>query len=193
MAAEREDRVYRFDPADASGVFLGLGLIQCALVGGGLVISVAALTQGVPLPLAAVPLALGAAASFTRLGGYAAWEWLPLIGGWTWMRVGRGRRWFARLPLVPDADGGPTPLPPCLAGLSIIEVPWRGRQRLGAVRDAERHTLTAATTVAGPQFVVQSRPDQERLLAGWGDILNQFAVERGVVTHLAWSDLAAPS
>ena len=59
MAAEREDRVYRFDPADTSGVFLGLGLIQCALIGGGLVASVAALTQGLPLPLASVPAALG--------------------------------------------------------------------------------------------------------------------------------------
>jgi hypothetical protein len=193
MAAQREERVYRFDPGDASGVFLGLGVIQCVLIGGGLVVTVAALTQGVALPVAALPIVLGAAASFARIGGYAAWEWLPLIGGWAWMRVGRGPRWFARLPLVPDADGGPTPMPPSLSGLSIIDIAWRGRQRLGAVRDCRRHTLTAAVRVAGPQFVVQSRRDQEGLLAGWGDILNQFAVERGVVTHLAWSDLAAPS
>ena len=34
---------------------------------------------------------------------------------------------------------------------------------------------------------------QERLLAAWGDLLGQFAVERGVVSHLSWSDLARPS
>ena len=109
------------------------------------------------------------------------------------MRLGRGRRWLAPLPLVPDANGGPTPLPPCLAGVTIVDLAWRGRQRLGAVRDDHQHTLTGAVRVAGPQFVVQSRADQERLLAGWGDILNQFAVDRGPVTNLTWSDLAAPS
>src|SRR5207248_1370015 len=127
---------------------------------GGLVLSVTALTQGVPLLLAALPVLAGAAGSFARIAGYAAWEWLPLLAGWLWMRLGRGPRWFARLPLVPDADAGAMPLPPCLAGLSIVEVPWRGRQHLGAVRDTERHTLTAAVRVAGPQFVVQSRHDQ---------------------------------
>ena len=193
MASQREDRVYRFDPLDTSGVFLGLGLVQCALIGCGLVLSVGAVTRGAPLPLAALPMLAGVAASFTRVGGYAAWEWLPLLAAWVWMRVGRGRRWYARLPLVPDAGGSTTVLPPCLEGVSILDVPWRGRQRLGAVRDAVRHTLTGAVRVAGPQFVVQSRRDQERLLAGWGDVLNQFAVERGAVTHLGWSDLAAPS
>lgn len=193
MNPEREERVYRFDPADTSGVFLGLGLMQCGLIGGGLVVSVTALTQGVPLLQAAVPALGGVAVSFARFGGYALWQWLPVLGGWLWMRFGRGRRWLAPLPLVPDANGAATPLPPCLAGVSIVDVPWRGRQRLGAVRDDEQHTLTAAVRVAGPQFVVQSRADQERLLAGWGDILNQFAVDRGPVTHLAWSDMAAPS
>lgn len=193
MAAERDDRVYRFDPLDSSGVFLGLGIIQCALVGGGLVASVAALTKGLALPLAAIPLLVGAAASFARIGGYAVWEWLPVLAAWLTMRVGRGRRWLAPIPLLPDAEGRPSPLPPCLGGVSIIEVPWRGRQRLGAVRDGELRTLTAAVRVAGPQFVVQSRADQEHLLAGWGEILNQFAVERGAVAHLAWTDLAAPS
>src|SRR5947208_12084718 len=163
MTSPRDERVYRFDPADTSGVFLGLGVVQCALIGTGLILSVAAVTGGVALPLAAIPIATGTAVSFARLGGYVAWEWLPLAVGWLWMRLGRGPRWFARLPLVPDADGGAMPLPPCLAGLSIVEVPWRGRQHLGAVRDTERHTLTAAVRVAGPQFVVQSRHDQERL------------------------------
>jgi len=193
MPAEREDRVYRFDPADTSGVFLGLGFIQCGLIGGGLVASVTALTQGLPLPVAAIPAAIGVACGFGRVGGYALWQWLPMLAGWLWMRFGRGRRWLAPIPLVPDSSGAATALPPCLAGISIVDLPWRGRQRLGAVRDDERKTLTAAVRVAGPQFVVQARNDQERLLSGWGDILNQFAVDRGPVTHLTWCDFASPS
>lgn len=193
MANEAEGRLYRFDPHDSSGIFLGLGLVQCGLIGAGLVASVTAVSQGLLLPLAALPVVAGLAASFVRVGGYAAWEWLGLLGGWVVMRLGRGRRWFAPLALLADAPGAATPLPPCLAGVSIIEVPWRGRQRLGAVRDAARHTLTAAVRVGGPQFVVQSRADQEALLAGWGDILNGFAVEGGAVAHLSWSDLACPS
>ena len=41
--------------------------------------------------------------------------------------------------------------------------------------------------------MVEPRGEQERLLAGWGELLGQYAVERGVVSHLSWSDLAQPS
>ncbi len=194
MPSERQQRLYRFDPADSSGIFLGLGGVQCGLLGAGLLAGVAALTAGLSLPIASAPLLLAAAASFARIHGYAAWEWLPLGAGWLWASLGRGRRWYPRLPLVTvDGDDRAAPLPPCLQGLSIVEIPWRGRIGIGAVHDTERHTLTAAVRVTGPQFVVEARSDQERLLTGWGDVLNQFAIERGGVSHLSWSDLVAPS
>ena len=193
MAAEPEHRLYRFDPADTSGVFLGLGLGQCVAVGSGLTASVLALSAGLALPLAALPAAGGAAVSFARLGGRPLWGWLALLWAWGSLRVGRGRRWVAPLALLPDDEGRPLALPPCLAGLSVLDLPWRGRQRLGAVRDDQAHTLTAVVRVAGPAFVVQPRAEQERLVAGWGDVLNGFATEGGPVSHLSWSDLAAPS
>ena len=84
-------------------------------------------------------------------------------------------------------------MPPCLDGLDVVAVDWRASASLGAVRDRHRHTLTAIVPVSGPQFVVEPRAEQERLLAGWGDLLGQYAVERGVVSHLSWSDLAQPS
>jgi hypothetical protein len=194
MPAERTDRTYRFDPVDTSGVFLGLGVVQCALLGAGLLAGVGAITAGLPLVVAAVPIIAAASASFTRVRGYAAWEWIPLGATWLVAIVGGRRRWFPRLPLFTvGADESPPPMPPCLDRLTILELPWRGRITLGAVHDPERHTLTAAVRVTGPQFVVEPRADQERLLAGWGDILNQFAVEGGAITHLAWTDLASPS
>ena len=141
MAAEREERLYRFDPLDRSGVFLGLGVFQCALLGGGLVMAVAAITAGVPLLLAALPVLAGAAASFARVGGYAAWEWIPLGTSWLLMRFGRGPRWFARLPLI-IGDGGGTapPLPPCLADLDIVAVPCRAAAWRGPTRCRPRPT-----------------------------------------------------
>ena len=194
MTAERDERLYRFDPTDGSGIFLGLGGVQCALLGAGLLAGVAAISAGFPRPVAAAPLLLAAAGSFARVRGYPAWEWLPLGAGWLATLLGRGRRWYPSLPLVTvDGDDRPAALPPCLQGLSIREIPWRGRLGIGVIHDRERHTVTAAVRVSGPQFVVERRADQERLLAGWGDVLNQFAVERGGVSRLAWSDLVAPS
>ncbi|MCZ7537864.1 MAG: hypothetical protein M5T61_19345 [Acidimicrobiia bacterium] len=90
----------------------------------------------------------------------------------------------------------------CRGAGADAAMPRRARHRccrlarpapLGAVRDRHRHTLTAIVPVTGPQFVVEPRAEQERLLGGWGDLLGQYAVERGVVSHLSWSDLARPS
>lgn len=190
--AER-DRLYRFDPLDRSGVFLGLGVIQCAFVGGGLVLAVIAITAGLPLVAAALPALLGLVVSFGRAGGYAVWEWLPLGASWLLMALGRGQRWYARLPLLAGTGHERAPMPPCLDGLDIVEIPWRGALHLGAVRDRQQRTLTALVPASGPEFVTQPRADQERLLAGWGDVLGHFATESSPVIHLGWSDLARQS
>ncbi|KAA0235930.1 MAG: hypothetical protein EDR02_01895 [Actinobacteria bacterium] len=192
MASERAERTYRLEPLDASGIFLGLGVVQCALLGGGITIAVAALTAGTPLALAAVPVLAAAMVSFTRVAGHPTWEWVPLLAGWVLARLRRGRRWAALLPLWSSVEAG-APMPPCLDGLDIVGIDWRAGASLGAVRDRRQHTLTAVVPVAGPQFVVEPRAEQERLLAGWGDLLGTYAVERGVVSHLSWSDLAQPS
>jgi len=191
--ADDRDRLYRFDPLDRSGVFLGLGVIQCAFVGGGLVLAVIAITAGLPLAAAALPALCGVGVSFGRVGGYAAWEWLPLGGSWILMRLGRGQRWYARLPLLAGAGRERPALPPCLDGLDIIEIPWRGSLQIGAVRDRQQHTLTALVPASGPEFVTQPRSEQERLLAGWGDVLGHFATESSPVVHLGWTDLARQS
>ena len=156
MAAERSDRMYRFDPVDSSGIFLGLGAVQCALLGAGLLAGVGAITAGLPVLVAAVPVIGGAVASFARIGGYAAWEWLPLGASWLGAIVGRRRRWFPRLPLVTaEVDDHPPLMPPCLAGLTIIDLPWRGRMTLGAVHDGDRHTCQCDFGWAGDSCEVR--------------------------------------
>ncbi len=192
MASERLERTYRLEPLDSSGIFLGLGAVQCVVLGGGIGLGVMTLTAGALLPIAAAPVLVAAAVSFTRIGGHATWEWVPLLAGWVWSRLRRGRRWAAPLPLWSTVESA-APMPPCLDGLDIVGIDWRAGVSLGAVRDRHRRTLTAVVPVSGPQFVVEPRGEQERLLAGWGDLLGQYAVERGVVSHLSWSDLAQPS
>jgi hypothetical protein len=193
MTVSADERVYRLEPLDASGVFLGLGVAQCALLGIAMLLAVLIISAGLPVPVAGLPLACAATGSFARIGGHIAWEWLPLGIGWLWSGISRGRRWTAPLPLWPvDADR-PPPLPPCLAGLDVAAIPWRAGAELGAVRDTEAQTLTALVPVPGAKFVAEAWHEQERLLAGWGDVLSQFATEQTAVTHVAWSDLARPS
>lgn len=191
MATERNERTYRLEPLDTSGVFLGLGLMQCALLGSAISTGVLLLTAGAPVLVAAIPVVAGVAAAFARVHAQPLWAWLPLLVGWVWTLLGGRRRWTAPLPLWPKPDRAG--MPPCLAGLDIVAVDTGSAVALGAVRDRYAHTLTAIVPVVGPQFVVEPRAEQERLLAGWGDVIGQFAVERGVVTHLSWSDVARPS
>jgi len=59
VASDRVERTYRLEPLDTSGVFLGLGIVQCVLLGGGITLAVLAITAGVPVLLAAVPIVGG--------------------------------------------------------------------------------------------------------------------------------------
>jgi hypothetical protein len=193
MVVAAGERTYRLEPLDGSGIFLGLGVVQCTLLGGAMFVAVLAISAGLPVVVAAVPLLGAGIVSFARVSGHPVWEWLPLGAGWLLATITRRRRWTPPLPLWPADADRPPPLPPCLAGLDVVEVDWRSTGDLAAVRDTQRHTMTALVPVPGAQFVVEARADQERLLAGWGDVLSQFATERGVVSHVSWSHLALRS
>lgn len=191
MEADQASRTYRLEALDSSGVFLGLGVVQSGLLGAGITLGVLGITAGLQAPVAAIPMVAAVVASFARLGGRPAWEWLPLGLGWVWSSLRRGRDWTAPLALWPTESVAP--LPPCLSGLELVEVEWRPSGPLGAIKDDERKTLTSVVPVTGAQFLVEPRAEQERLLAGWGDVVGQFAQERGAVTHITWSDLSRPS
>jgi hypothetical protein len=184
---------YRFDPADSSGVFLGLGVVQCVALGLGLAGAVIALSAGAPLPASALPLVAGLGLSFGRVHGRPAWEWVGLLGGWTLARLHRQRLWCAPVPLLGGEDAGAAPMPPCLAGVSVIEVPWRGRQRFGAVLDVTTGNLTAGVSLSGPAFSLAAASDQAGFLSGWGELIGAFCSEGSPVAHLAWHETSQPS
>jgi hypothetical protein len=193
------DRLYRFAPRDRAGWILGLGASQCLTLAAGLLMSTVAVSAGVPVELAAVPLASAGVLAFARWHGRPLHAWLPVFAGWTLLGAHRQRRWTARVPLLGESgDRKRAGLPPFLAGLEILEASaaWTRRQRLGSVglvADRREHLLSGVLRVQGREFALVERVDQDRLLAGWGDVLAGFCRERSTVARVAWSEWAAPA
>jgi hypothetical protein len=106
-------RTYRLEPLDTSGVFLGLGMVQCGLIGGAVTLAVAAISAGVPLLAAALPPAIGVSLCFGRIGGRPAWEWLPVAGGWLYRRLAWGQvvRSAPAVAARPRRAGAPAAVP----------------------------------------------------------------------------------
>lgn len=63
------ERLYRLEPLDASGIFLGLGAVQCALLGAAMFAAVVAISAGLPIGVAALPVLGAAVISFGRVSG----------------------------------------------------------------------------------------------------------------------------
>ena len=108
-----EPRMFRFDALDRTGVFLGLGLTQLAVLAVGTLTATAALTAGLPLPLAAVP-ALGAAGSaLGRVHGDRIVDLAPVAARWL-LRRNRTRwlaPWTCCIPATTRPPAGPAAVP----------------------------------------------------------------------------------
>jgi hypothetical protein len=63
------ERLYRFPPRDRAGWILGLGATQCIMLATGLILTALAVSNGVPVALAAVPLVCAATLAFARWHG----------------------------------------------------------------------------------------------------------------------------
>lgn len=195
MASRDDQRMYRFDLLDRTGVFLGFGLIQLGLLGGGGLASTLALTAGAPIAVAAIPALVAVAIAVGRVGGERLVDWLPVAVHWIASR--RRRRWLAPLNLLhPGEEPAKTPaLPPFLAGIELVEAPgeWGRLAGTGVVHDTLNGAMSALVRVRAQAFALAPRDEQIRLLAGWGDVLAGFATERGAVARLSWSDYTTPT
>ena len=190
-----DERRFRFDQLDQTGILLGLGPLQLVLLGVGLVGAALAVSAGSPGPVAMIPLGLGAAVAFGRVHGRPATEWLPVIIGWSVAGRTRGRRWIAPIPrTTATGETASIPWPTPLNGLTIVEAPspWHRMAKLGLVHDKADETLTVLVPVRGQDFALLERRDQEDLLGRWGEVLAAFTRERGLVVRLSWSEFAAP-
>jgi hypothetical protein len=194
-----EPRVYRFAPRDRAGWMLGLGAVQCISLAVALLVAALLVSAGAPVPSAAMVLLGAGVFAFGRWHGRALHEWLPVIATWWGLRARGQHRWTARVPLL--AESGATrraPLPPFLAGLEILEASsgWTRRQRLGSIgliADRRERLLTGVVRVQGREFALAERAEQDRWLAGWGEVLAGFCRERGAVARVTWCEWAGPA
>ncbi|MFN2607499.1 MAG: SCO6880 family protein, partial [Acidimicrobiales bacterium] len=177
------DRRYRLAPQDRTGWMFGLAGPQILTLGAGIVISILVLQAGVPLRIAAGPVLLGLILALVRVGGRSLLEWVPSVWRWVRSHGSKDKVWLA--PLTRGASPPPTTpaLPPPLAG-QVILVTGDDGPPVGVVWDRKGDTYAATIRVAGRQFALVERGEQENLLAMWGDALAPFCQERGPVVEV---------
>ena len=185
-------RTYQLAPRDHSGVFLGLDVGDCVVVGSGFSFSVALRLGGVPVALAALPLLVAVAGSRLSVAGRPVFRWLPLLGSVAFSRLTGRSRWRGSLPLLPAGTRGEVDMPPVLLGVDVAEL-GHGPNRLAVVRDKRNARLTVVLPVGGKSFAGTTADHQDALLSGWGDVLvRQTGSDAGVV-QVGWSHQARPS
>ena len=194
------ERPYRFAPLDRTGLLLGLSGAQCALVGAGIFIAGGLLQSGVHLGLTIVPLVVGAVLAFGSWEGRQLHQLIPLLGRHRASSALGRNRWRATVPLLTgtSTDGAKQPpLPPFLEGLELFDAgltTWSpSTAGTGVINDRRERTMSASLAVQGREFSLVERAEQERILAGWGDVLGGFCSERGTVSRVRVTEWAAPS
>ncbi len=200
-------RRYRFGPRDRTGWFLGLGGVQCGVLGVGIVLAGILVNLGTPFPIVIVPIGAACGFAFGRWKYQPVHEWLPVAGSWFLARRRGDTAWFAPLPTTTLAKSGrqrsasratATPLvfPPSLDGLRVMEVSaGAGRDTAGVavVFDHLDRTASVVIRASSSQFSLCEPGEQERLVGQWGDVLAGFCVEGGPVGRFRWTEWAAPS
>ena len=171
----------------------GLGGPQLATLGLAIVVSILMLQAGIPVGVAGGPLVVGGLLALVRIGGRSVLEWVPSV--WRWARSGgsRGQVWLAPLTRSTDQALTTPPLPPPIAGQVLVVAGADTGPAVGVVHDHKGDTYAATLRVAGRQFALVERGEQENLLAMWGDALAPFCREDGPVVEVRWSEWAAPA
>jgi hypothetical protein len=183
-------RTYSLEPLDKTGVMLGYGARELAVVGGGLFLTIFLRLVGMPGLYAVVPFALSFAVAKAKVGSRPALEWVPLLAGWVAAGVTGRRQWTAPLPLLPTTAAA---FPPALQGIEVVEIPVGPDGRtVAAVATQRGNRLTAVLAVRGSQFAALDSGGQDGLLDGWGGVLSGFADVASPVVQVGWSEMAMP-
>jgi hypothetical protein len=184
-------RTYRFAPLDRRTWLLGLGGVQCILLGVGLAVSATLLRLPIPLPISALPLLVATAMALVPVGGQPGHE--VAATGLSYARAKPNRPSLAPIPLfVGTGSKAKVAPPPALEGVEIREVPrpeWAGQgiRGVAVVEDAHQHESTVVLRTRSSGFALASASEQDRLLGAWGDVLASFCTESSAVSRLVAS------
>ncbi len=194
-----ERRTYRFPARDRTGWLLGLQAAQCLILGSGVFASGILLNLGAPGALILGVIAASIIAAFAPIAGRPGYAWLPVAAGWLYGGH-RRRNWTANVPRKPlhaDPRADPTlqpEWPPFLDGIELQEYEGlRAGSTMVVVSDRRSGSATGLLRVAGREFALIDRSEQDRLLAGWGDALAAFCKERSPVAAVRWFEWSAPA
>lgn len=197
-----EPRTYRFSPLDRTGWVIGLSGAQCVLIGTGILATGGLMQAGAPAVVFFLPLAACTAVAFASWGGQRLHERLPAAARFAFPATRRA--WLAALPTNSSTTTAPpqeAAAPPFLDGLSIAALRSNGAGwpatsapgDVGIVVDRDDGSVSASLPVTGGGFSLQARPDQERLVDLWGDVLGGFCAERSPVSRVRLTEWAGPS
>jgi hypothetical protein len=167
---------YSVGTGSSSGIWLGLGTIQVAVLGIGLFAAILAFTLGAPPWLATVPVLAAIPLSAAQVGGRPALDWLaPLAGHHGGAATGTSR-WRAVIPTLPVVTSGDVRLrlPNEFGRPRVLTCP--DNPAIGMITDATTGTITVTFDVCGvDRFPLLDPAERDGLIAGWGDALAVLA------------------
>jgi hypothetical protein len=174
-------RRYRFSPLDRTGLLLGLSGAQCFIIGGSLLAAGGALGQS---PIASICiLVAGTITAFAAWSGEPAYRRVATRSAWHARQARRATTWTSPAPWLPRSTT--LRLPPTFGRIRLL------RAGPSAVLvDRRDRTMTLVVPVLGHPLALLEPADQDRLVAGWGDVLGSLAGHRSPVVRLTVSEWA---
>jgi hypothetical protein len=194
-------RRYRFGPLEQRGVVGPLRLGQVAVVGVAALLALGALyaiRSWAGMGLALGFLGAAGVIIYFPLEGRTLEEWAPVAGRWVARTSERRRGYRSSAPgcgAFLDGEGEAVfegSLPPELAGLRMLEVPY-GNDRVGVIYDRAAGSYTAALAVRAGAFGLLDGGEQERKLDAWGSVLASMARDGSPVRRLQWIERTLPA
>ena len=183
-------RTYEFPVRMDAGLLLGLSGVRLAAIGVCGVVFVVAMTVQSPqaLGVAAVAITLLLLATFVRVGGRPAIEWVPVWVSFGWSAATRNDEFYASPDLSVPLPEGTLDLPGELFGLELHEFTPTATTTAtsattanatpagyGVVRDTFRRRLVAVCEVSGDDFLFLDPDDEQARVSAWGATLDHLA------------------
>jgi hypothetical protein len=185
---------YRVGAAGSGGVWLGMGMGRVAVLGVGLLTAIAALTGGLPIAAAIVPVLVAVAFAGARVAGRPLLDWLvPLTAHCAAGGTGT-LHWRTTAPTLPLRPGstGRLRLPSEFGRPRLEQCP--DDPAIGMVLDPSTRSITVVFDVCGPdRFPLLDDSERDGLIAGWGEALAVLADTDDALTRLQLIERAHPA